>query len=177
MILPIVKVPAKVLTTPVKKIDKITSKIRKLVQDMEETLQVQTDPEGVGLAATQVGFGIALFIIRPDDTKPARAFINPKIIKIEESTTPTKKSKNKTTLEGCLSVDRVWSPIVRPQKVLLSYQTLDGKQVEEWFEKFDAVIIQHEVDHLQGILFTQRSLEQQRPIFEERDGELEEVKF
>ncbi|CAN5242763.1 peptide deformylase [soil metagenome] len=176
MILPIVKVPAKVLYTPVKKIDKITAKIKKLVRDMEETLAVQTDPEGVGLAAPQVGVGLALFIIRPDDAVPARAFINPKIIKIEESTSPTKK-KNKTTLEGCLSVDRVWSPILRPQKVLLAYKTIEGQQVEEWFEKFDAVIVQHEVDHLDGILFTQRALEQQRIIYEERDGELEEVKF
>lgn len=177
MILPIVKVPAKVLTTPVKKIDKITPKIKKLVQDMEETLAVQTDPEGVGLAATQVGVGIALFIIRPDETKPARAFINPKILKIEDTSGTPVKRKNKTTLEGCLSVDRVWSPIMRPQKVLLAYQTIEGTHVEEWFEKFDAVIIQHEVDHLQGILFTQRALEQQKPIFEEREGELEEVTF
>lgn len=177
MILPIVKVPSKVLTTPVKKIDKITPKIKKLIQDMEDTLVVQTDPEGVGLAATQVGVGLALFIIKPDETHPARAFINPEIIKVEEGTAPTKRSKSKTTLEGCLSVDRVWSPIIRPQKVLLSYQNEEGKRIEEWFEKFDAVIIQHEVDHLNGILFTQRALEQQKPIFEERNGELEEVKF
>ncbi len=177
MILPIVKVPAKVLTTPVKKIDKISAKIKKLVKDMEETLAAQTDPEGVGLAATQVGHGISLFIIRPDESKPSRAFINPHIIRIEDiAGTPT-RNKKKTTLEGCLSVDRVWSPIMRPQKVLLAYQTLDGIHTEEWFEKFEAVIIQHEVDHLDGILFTQRALEQQKPIFEERNGELEEVSF
>ena len=104
MILPIVKVPAKVLTTPVKKIDKINAKIKKLIQDMEETLEVQTDPEGVGLAATQVGVGLALFIIKPDKDAPARAFINPIIKEVEEnedSPAAGKKRKNKTTLEGC----------------------------------------------------------------------------
>ncbi len=176
MILPIVKVPDKVLTTPVKKVEKITAKIRRLAADMAETLAVQTDPEGVGLAAPQVGVSLALFIICPDDKHPAKVFINPSILTVEDIK-GQKIKRNKTTLEGCLSVDRVWSPIERPQRILLSYQTLEGEKKEKWFEKFDAVIIQHEVDHLQGILFTQRALEQQKPIFEERDGELEEVRF
>ena len=163
MILPIVKVPARVLTTPVKKIDKITSKIRKLVQDMEETLQVQTDPEGVGLAATQVGFGIALFIIRPDDTKPARAFINPEIIKMSQKIAKT-KSKNEI-LEGCLSLPHYYGPLKREQSVTVKYQDETGKELVEEFRGFNAQIILHEIDHLNGVLFVDRLLEQKKKLY------------
>ena len=176
MILQIVKVPDKVLTTPVKQVEKITPKIRKLIDDMSETLIAQIEPEGVGLAAPQVGESLALFITRPDAKAPVKAYINPEIVKIE-TMAKEKSKKNKTTLEGCLSVDRVWSPVDRPQKVLLSYQDIKGSVHEEWFERFDAVIIQHEMDHLKGVLFTQRAIEQNKPIFEEIDGELEEVQF
>ncbi len=174
MILPIVKVPAGVLTKKVKRITTINDKIRALARDMGQTLLVQKDPEGVGLAAPQVGEGVALFIIRPDKNSPIRTFINPKIIQVEDGKQVS--AKKKTTLEGCLSIDRIWSPIQRPQRVLLSYQTIDGKEHEQWFEQFEAVIVQHEMDHLNGILFTQRAVEQKKKIYEEHDGELHEVK-
>jgi len=177
MVLPIVKVPNKVLTTETKPIKKIDAKIRKLIKDMEETLVVQTDPEGVGLAGTQVGVNLALFIIKPSKNAPADAFINPHIIKIEEGTLKKREKEDKSSLEGCLSIDRIWSPIRRPQRVLLKYQNIKGEHKEEWFEGFDAVIIQHEVDHLKGILFTERALEQNKTIFKEIDGELTPIEL
>ncbi len=175
MVLPIVKIPNKVLTTKTKPVKKIDGKIKKLIQDMEETLVAQTDPEGVGLAATQVGLGISLFIMKPSKTAPARAFINPQIKEVIAETQGKAEKKDKSSLEGCLSIDRIWSPIRRPQKVLLEYQTVEGTHKEEWFKGFDAVIVQHEVDHLEGILFTQRALEQNKKIFKETDGELEPI--
>lgn len=177
MILPLVKVPNKVLTTPTKPVKKIDAKIQKLLIDMEETLVSQTDPEGVGLAATQVGYSISLFIIKPSKKAKTRAFINPIIKEVIANTQKTVEKKDKSSLEGCLSIDRIWSPIRRPQKVLLSFQDAQGNNQEEWFEGFDAVIVQHEVDHLQGILFTQRAIEQNKRIFKEIDGELEEVEL
>lgn len=177
MVLPIVKIPNKVLTTPTKPVKKLDAKIKKLISDMEETLIVQTDPEGVGLAATQVGIGLSLFIMKPSKTAKVMAFINPNIKEIVAETQKIAEKKDKSSLEGCLSIDRIWSPVRRPQKVLVSYMDSEGKMHEDWFEGFDAVIIQHEVDHLQGILFTQRAIEQNKRIFKEIDGELEEIQL
>jgi peptide deformylase len=177
MILPLVKVPNKVLTTPTKPIKKIDAKIKKLLEDMEETLVSQTDPEGVGLAATQVGYSISLFIMKSSKKAKTRVFINPQIKKVVANTQQVAEKKDKSSLEGCLSIDRIWSPIRRPQKILLSFQNVEGDIQEEWFEGFDAVIVQHEVDHLEGILFTQRAIEQNKRIFKEIDGELEEVEL
>lgn len=177
MVLPVVKIPNKVLTTKTKKITSIDAKIKKLIADMEDTLVAQTDPEGVGLAATQVGYGLALFIMKPNKNATTRVFINPVIKQVLSETQKVAEKKDKSSLEGCLSIDRIWSPIRRPQKVLLSYMDQTGSTKEEWFEGFDAVIVQHEVDHLEGILFTQRALEQNKRIFKEINGELEEVQL
>ncbi|HRN70472.1 MAG TPA: peptide deformylase [Candidatus Woesebacteria bacterium] len=177
MVLPIVKIPNKVLTTKTKQVTSIDAKIKKLITDMEDTLVVQTDPEGVGLAATQVGYGLSLFIMKPTKKAKARAFINPVIKKVVAETQKVVEKKDKSSLEGCLSIDRIWSPVRRPQKVLVAYMDEKGVSQEEWFEGFDAVIVQHEIDHLEGILFTQRALEQNKKIFKEINGELEEVQL
>ncbi|MBP9690777.1 peptide deformylase [Candidatus Woesebacteria bacterium] len=176
MILPVVKVPNTVLTTQVKPVKKFDAKLRKLIKDMGDTLIAARDPEGVGLAAPQIGLGIALFVTRPDKRAKIRAYVNPVILKIEELAQDGKKQdKHKTTLEGCLSIDRIWSPIMRPQRVLMSYQTPDAVKHEEWFDGFKAVIMQHEVDHLNGILFTTRAMQQNSTVYEEKDGELLEI--
>lgn len=170
--LKIVHIPNPVLTTPVKRIEKIDSSTRKLIKEMEKTLKAQTDPEGVGLAATQIGIGISLFIMKPDNKSPIMAFINPEIIEVID----TQEKGKKDSLEGCLSIPRIWSPVKRPKQVFLKYQDADGNTSEEWFKGFDAVIIQHEIDHLNGILFTQRALEQGSQLYEEHDGELVKMK-
>ncbi len=170
--LKIVHIPNKVLTTPAKLVETIDNNTRKLIKEMEKTLNAQIDPEGVGLAAPQIGVGEALFIIKSNPKSPIEAFINPKIVKVVDEKTKGKKD----SLEGCLSIPRIWSPVKRPQKVLLRYQNSEGEQIEKWFKGFDAVIIQHEVDHLHGILFTQRALEQDAQLFEEHDGELKKMR-
>lgn len=177
--LKIVHIPHPVLTSPVKTVTQIDNKIIKLIKEMEETLKVQKDPEGVGLAAPQVGENLAIFIIRPNPDSIIKAFINPKIIQTQNNTEGNKKhgTKQKNTLEGCLSIPRIWSPVKRPERVLLEYQTVTGEIKQEWFMGFEAVIIQHEADHLQGILFTQRALEQNLSLFEEKHGELKEIEI
>lgn len=178
--LTIVTVPNTVLNTPVKPIPQIDDKIRKLVKDMEEVLVVQKDPEGVGLAAPQVGLSLSLFIIKPKKASKIEVFINSRILKTldapHKKTLRTKKKKG-VPLEGCLSIPRIWGPIKRSKKILVEYQALDGVKKAEWFSGFKAVIIEHEIDHLQGILFTQRAIEQKHQLYEEQDGELVKCEY
>lgn len=185
--LSIVTVPNTILTTPSPEVKKIDRKILNLVSEMEQILLKKVNPQGVGLAASQVGVNLAIFIIKPSKKAKVEAFINPRIVKISQSQlklVKVRKNQNidstdsrqrKTKLEGCLSIPKIWAPVSRANKIYLEYQDLNGKKHKRWFSGFKAVIIQHETDHLQGILFTQRALEQNSIMYEEKEGKL--VKF
>jgi len=173
--LKIVQAPNPILFQKTKEVKKIDNKIKKLIEEMKETLLAQTNPQGVGLAANQVGINLSLFIIKPTKNSPISVFINPKILKVEEEKEEKRKKKEKKLkLEGCLSVPKIWGEVKRAKKVLLEYQTDDEslEKKQAWFSGFEAVIIQHEVDHLEGILFTQRALAQNQPLYEEKEGKL-----
>jgi len=177
--LKIVTVPNKLLfqeTRPVKNFDK---KLENIIKEMSETLKAQNDPPGVGLAANQVGLNLSLFITKPTEKSKIKVFVNPKIIRtVLDKDSPSKKKKSLVKFEGCLSIPRIWGPVKRANKILLRYQDETGKEYEKWFTGFEAVIIQHEVDHLQGIVFTQRSLEQKQKLYKEnKKRELEEIKI
>src|ERR1700741_2827633 len=116
----IVQAPAQVLSQTAKTVEKVDKSIKKLLKDMEQTLLAQTDPEGVGLAAPQVGESLQIFIVKQDPEAPFMTFINPVIKKtfekpadtIAESkqSRKTEKAKEKAKidkgvqLEGCLSL-------------------------------------------------------------------------
>ena len=178
--LKIVHAPHEVLTKGVREVKKIDKKIRELVYDMEETLIEQIDPQGVGLAAPQINEDLAIFIIKPTLKAETLVFINPKILEIKTSPQnqaedPLKEKDEDLKLEGCLSIPRIWGPVTRNKKVLVEYQDLTGIKHTEWFSGFKAVIIQHEMDHLQGVLFTQRVLEQKGKLYQEKNGELSAI--
>lgn len=178
--LKIVTVPNQILNQPTKKIINLNKKdLSILIEKMKQTLIAQDDPLGVGLAANQVGFNISVFLMRPKKQSSIRIFINPKIIKLENQVYKSKKDyqSKKIKLEGCLSIPKIWSPVKRAEKVLLQYQDLTGAVEQKWFRGFEAVIVQHEVDHLNGILFTQRALEQKIPLYEEKEGKLEKLEY
>ncbi len=173
----IVHVPNSVLTTPSKPVEKINSEIVNLVKDMEETLAAQVDPQGVGLAAPQVGVGLALFITKPNPNSPFEAFINPEILEVVPVRKENKKGRKSHRLEGCLSIPFIWSPVKRGPRVRLEYTDLRGVKHKKWFKGFMAVIVQHEVDHLHGVLFTQRALEQKLQLYEEKEGKLQKLEY
>ncbi len=184
--LKIVTAPNDILSLPAKPVINFDNSLKKLVKEMEKTLLAQKDPKGVGLAAPQVGESLAVFIMKAYPQSSLDVFINPKILstytqaKKSENKPPKqsqKKTKQKKILEGCLSIPKIWSPIKRADKVLLQYQDLTGAVGQKWFSGFEAVIIQHEVDHLNGILFTQRALEQKIPLYEEKAGKLEKLEY
>jgi len=134
---------------------------------MKETLLAQKDPEGIGLAAPQVGKNIQLFLMKPD--RDLRVFINPEIIVIKKSS--IKKKKTGKLMEGCLSLPHYYSPILRSYTLTLRFMDEKGETKVEEFKGLNAHIIQHEVDHLKGVLFVDRILEQKLPLYEYKDDE------
>lgn len=127
-------------------ISAITDETRQLAADMFETMYAA---EGIGLAAPQVGESIRLFVI---DLNPMekdegqRVYVNPELLEFSD--------EKDIYEEGCLSIPTVRDDVIRPTGVRIKYQTLEGEMRNEWIDTFLARVIQHEYDHLEGILFT-----------------------
>lgn len=180
----IVKAPNPVLITPAKKVTKVNQEIKNLIAEMTQTLESATDPEGVGLAAPQIGKPLQLFVVKESKNAPVLSYINPKIIRFTDTKPPKKpkhptssESKDDVKLEGCLSLQDVWGEVKRHDKVTLSYTDLDGKLQKNVFSGFLATIIQHECDHLNGILFPKRALEQNGTLYKSKKNEKGETIF
>lgn len=162
------------VSKPVGKIDK---KVKKLIQDLKDTLTVQNDPEGVGLAAPQIGINSRIFVVGFKNLK--RTVINPEIINIKTKNSSTKKKKDKTEiLEGCLSLPHYYGPLKREGSVKIKYLNEMGEEIVEEFKDFNAQIILHEIDHLNGFLFIDRLLEQKKKLYKlDESDEWEEVEL
>ena len=163
-ILPILEVPDPALKQISKPVEVFDEALKALVADMFETMY---DAPGIGLAAVQVGVPIRLVVIdlqeRDEDAAPEkcgddgcghdhhpvkktpRVFINPVI------TNPAEEIS--VYSEGCLSVPDIYADVERPAAVTLRWQDMDGNPHEEAMDGIMATCIQHEMDHLEGILF------------------------
>jgi peptide deformylase len=131
------------LRQPGAKVERITAELRQLVDDMAETMYAAP---GVGLAATQIGERVQLFVVdcaAEGEPSDFRVFINPEILATEGT---------QTFDEGCLSFPGAREEIDRAAKVRVRAQDCDGKWFELEAEGLLAVAIQHEYDHLQGVL-------------------------
>ena len=179
--LQIVTAPNSVLSQPAKKVGKIDKDILILISAMKKSLLSAKDPVGVGLAAPQVGTTLRMFQMKPNEKSEITTFINPVIEKIYggneipdfKNSTKAKKpkaSKDKL-LEGCLSLPNIWGNVARAKKIKLSWQSESGKNFEKIFSGFPAIIIQHEMDHLNGVLFPKRVLEQKGKLYKSHKDE------
>lgn len=166
----IVIAPNKILSTKTKTVKEVNKKVKQIIKDIVQTLESQSNPIGVGLAANQVGLDLSIFIIKPTEKSPIEIFINPTILETKNEKRKTKKDDS--SLEGCLSIPHIWGEVKRADSVLLKYQNMEGKWITKWFTGFKAIIIQHEADHLNGILFTQRIIEQDGTLYEEKGKKL-----
>lgn len=175
MKLKVVGVKNPILRQKAKKVLKIDKKIKELIANMQATLAAQKDPEGVGLAAPQVGKSLQIFVTSYKGFK--RIVINPEIIGIQKSGKIEKKKTRKNILEGCLSLPHYYGPIMRDRKVKVRYLDESGKEKTEEFEGFEAQIIEHEIDHLNGVLFIDHILKQKAPLYKFAGGEWEEVEL
>jgi peptide deformylase len=162
---PIVHIPDTVLITPAKKVEWFDKKLTRLIADMKDTLIHTSNPKGVGLAAPQIGQPWRVFVTRPTEKSPVRTFINPIILSQSDNILDRDEGSD-SKLEGCLSIPKIWGKVKRNSTLTLSYQDESGNHHEETFSGFEAVIIQHECDHLNGILFTHRVVEQQGPLYQ-----------
>jgi peptide deformylase len=144
-ILEILVVPNPVLKQVSKPVEQVDGELRALMDDMLETMYAAP---GIGLAAIQIGVPkrvIVMDLAREGEEKQPRYFVNPEILWKSEETQPYE--------EGCLSVPEYYDEVLRPAKVRLRYLNYQGEQIEEEAEGLFAVCIQHEMDHLDGILF------------------------
>ncbi|MBL8771407.1 MAG: peptide deformylase [Phenylobacterium sp.] len=119
--------------------------LRALMDDMLETMYAAP---GIGLAAIQIGVPkrvIVMDLAREGEDRQPRYFVNPEILWASDDTAPYE--------EGCLSVPEIYDEVERPARVKLRYLNYKGEQIEEDAEGLFAVCIQHEMDHLDGVLF------------------------
>ena len=128
--------------------EEINDELRALAEEMFETMDAAN---GVGLACPQIGKNIRMFVAEADDDVK-RVFINPQIIATSDDSVPYE--------EGCLSVPQVYENIMRPSKVTVQAQDQNGKKFTLEAEGLLARIIQHENDHLEGVIFIDRGDEE-----------------
>lgn len=165
------------LSKPIKKIDK---KVLALARDLTDTLEAQKDPEGVGLSACQIGILSQIFAM-VDKDKRIKIIINPEVLEVKNVKKASKVKSHEhgegDVLEGCLSIPNYYGPLKRPNFITIKYLNLKGESVTETFRDFQAQIVQHEIDHLKGILFLRRIFEQKRPLYKLSGNEFEEVEL
>lgn len=141
----ILTVPNPILKQVSKPVSEVTDDIRKLMDDMLATMYAAP---GIGLAAVQIGEPLQVIVmdLAKDGAEPApRYFVNPEILEVDEEFVPYD--------EGCLSVPEVFDTVDRPKRAKITYLNYNGERVTEWAEGLYAVCIQHEMDHLKGIVF------------------------
>ena len=142
---PILTVPNPILKQVSKPVEAVTDETRALMDDMPETMY---DAPGIGLAAVQIGVPLNVIVMdlaKEGEDKQPRYFVNPEILEDVEETKPYQ--------EGCLSVPDIYEDIDRPERVKLTYLDYNGERITEWAEGLYAVCIQHEMDHLKGVVF------------------------
>jgi peptide deformylase len=142
---PLVILPDSKLRLVSEPVTKITDEIRKLADDMLETMY---DAPGVGLAAIQVGVPLRMVTMDVSKTEGERhpmVLLNPEIVWASE--------EKRVYEEGCLSIPEYYEEVERPDRVRFRYMNLQGETIEQEAEDLMATCVQHEIDHLNGVLF------------------------
>lgn len=162
MIYPILAYGHPLLKQEADDIDPDYEGVQHMIDNMFETMYAS---EGVGLAAPQIGEGIRLFIIDPANidenlSHMKRVFINPEVVRLE--------GEEWDYEEGCLSIPHVREKITRPDQILINYLDRNFEEHEEQFSGIAGRIVQHEYDHIEGVLFTDRLAPLKRRMLKRR---------
>jgi peptide deformylase len=142
-VVPIVVLGNPVLRSRAKKVSRIDSSIARLVQDMIDTMR---EAPGVGLAAPQIGVPLQIAVIEAEKDV-VHVLINPEVVKREGDWEPD---------EGCLSVPGYWAKVRRGERVTVKARDLKGKEIRLQGEGLLGQALQHEIDHLNGMLYLDR---------------------
>lgn len=152
---PIITAPNTILTSKAEKVQTVDGKTKQIVQDLIDTLNSSKHPQGAGLAAPQIGLSKQICIVRrfisnPNNPEEALTkdyvLINPKLMSESKETS--------IGWEGCLSIPDTYGKVQRAKKVKVKALNENGEEVKYNATGFFARVMQHEMDHLQGILFT-----------------------
>jgi len=142
---PILTVPDPLLKQVSAPVEGVDEDLRALMDDMLETMYAAP---GIGLAAVQIGVPrrvIVMDLAREGEDKQPRFFVNPEILWRSEELVSCE--------EGCLSIPEIYDEVERPAKVRIRYLNREGETIEEECDELYSVCIQHEMDHLEGIVF------------------------
>lgn len=148
-LLPIRVYGDEILRRKAEAISEVTDELREFIRDLVHTMY---ERDGVGLAAPQVGHSIRMFVMDPwwghdsDDPAP-RVLINPELIS---------SSGESSSEEGCISIPGIYAEVSRPSSITYAYTDPDGKRHTVDASGFEAIVFQHEFDHLEGVLFTDK---------------------
>lgn len=175
MTLPIYTYGLSVLNKETEPVTPDYPELKELIAEMYETMQKS---DGVGLAAPQIGRSIRMAVIGLDALKDEvpeyagllRCYINPEILEYDETEMDTME-------EGCLSIPGISEPVKRPTRIYVKYQDTDFNWHEEWVDGFLARVMQHEFDHLDGILFTDRLSPLRKQLVRKKLAALRKGKF
>lgn len=172
--------PNEVLRKKAQTVEKIDNKLLKDIADLKKVLM--NCENGAGLAATQIGIGKRFFGVKDSKTKTVKIYINPKIEKVfGEKTYPQIKKDDgsfEDFLEGCLSFPGLFGTVRRYLKIRVSYGELIGEKLELKTEEligFQAIVFQHERDHLDGVVFIDHIKEEKGKLYK-WEGE-EKIKY
>jgi peptide deformylase len=140
---------ADVLRKESKPVGSVTRRVKKLVQDLKDTLNAH--PEGIGLAAPQIGTHSRVVVVRlgggskrEGEPGPPIALIDPEVVEARDE---------QRDFDGCLSLPGLYGETVRPHYLRVTGLDEAGHPFDQVFEGFDAVVVHHEIDHLNGVLF------------------------
>ena len=188
----------KIITAPHPRLREVAEEVKdydkkfyRFLHDLADTLLKKDNPKGVGLASVQVdrnyrSFAAILGEANQNSDRPEiELFINPRIIAHSQDIILGLKS-GEERFEGCLSIPMFYGPVPRYSWIEVEYDSLSSKQLRQLnnltptkrrarFDDFDARVIQHEYDHLDGILFTDHILKHDLPLYVEEDGQFVEV--
>jgi peptide deformylase len=163
---------AEILRQECEPVKRMTERVRTLVQDLKDTLNGH--PEGIGLAAPQIGAHSRVVVVRlggrqeESEPGPPIPLINPEIVEARDE---------REDFDGCLSLPGLYGETVRPHYLRVKGLDEAGHPFDQVFEGFDAVVVHHETDHLDGMLFIDRveRLEDLYHVRERENGELVRV--
>lgn len=147
----IIKYPNTVLTTPTTLVKEIDDELIELLDEMHELMETH---DGIGLAANQLGETLRVAIVHVDDESGLFEMINPKIIK---------QSGRTIDVEGCLSFPEVYGTVERYDDITVRFVDREGYEVEVQTSGYLSRVMQHEIEHLDGKLFTDKIIEKLTP--------------